>query len=112
MRHKSQFWIDPWGKIHKWKGKKKDLESLVSIRYAIAREIVANKCLRYPDDVLMERGWIKFNVVGSGHVIHREPTVLQMKTLHKLKASSIKITYNNETTTQWIKSPQSSIFLS
>lgn len=77
-----QYFISPTGRVVKYKGD--DSEDFISLHYAIAEKVVGGD-EKYPDDVLMERGWI---LVGSS-VYHFpycyiEPTQKQIDALFDL----------------------------
>lgn len=79
-RKKEQYWIDLYGKCHKFKGNDEDI---VSIHYEIAKLIYPNS--NTPDDILMNLGWV---LVGSSvyscPIIHKKPTQAQINRLDKL----------------------------
>lgn len=76
-----QYYIDRYGKVHKYKGDLSD--EIVSIHYRIAKSIYPDS--DNPDDVLLGLGWI---MVGSScyhqPIIHRRATQSQINTLDKL----------------------------
>jgi hypothetical protein len=79
-RIENQFWIDTFGHIHKFKG---NPENAISIHYEIAQTIISDS--NYPDDVLMNRGWIKTFATGYNKpLINKTPTQAQINVLYSL----------------------------
>lgn len=79
-RIESEFWIDPEGKIHKWKGSLKGSDEYMSLHYGIVAMIFKN--LEHPDDYCTKLGWMK---IGSpAKCISQAPTQAQLNTLDKL----------------------------
>lgn len=77
---KNQYFIDTFGKCHKYKGNDKDI---VSIHYAIAKQIYPDA--KNPDDVLMNLGWVMIgSSVYSTPIIHKKPTQDQINKLQDL----------------------------
>ena len=84
MKHETdrvneEYFIDPFGKIYKYKGDD-DLEEIISLHYEIAAEIYPNE--KYPDDKLMKLGWLQ---IGSScynsPIMHKLPTQAQINTM-------------------------------
>lgn len=79
-KKKEQYWIDTFGKCHRFKG---NAENVISIHYEIAHTIYPDA--EYPDSVLMSLGWI---LVGSSvyncPIIHKKPTQAQERKLYDL----------------------------
>ena len=76
-----QYYIDTFGNEHKYSGCVTD--EIISIHFEIANSIYPN--IDYPDDKLMELGWIK--VGCSAHhtpIIDIEPTQAQINKMDKL----------------------------
>lgn len=79
-RIKKQYFIDPLGKVHKYKG---NVQEVISYHYLIGKQIFPEQI--FPDDKLMELGWI---MAGSScyhrPIIHRKPTQAQLNKLDEL----------------------------
>ena len=78
-RIQTEYWIDIYGVIHRWKGSIEHLADCCSVHYAIANAIVPDA--KNPDDVLMRMGWIKWGSKCGLYQIDNEPTQAQMNTL-------------------------------
>ena len=80
-RKKKEFWIDTYGKIHKFKG---DLsQEYTSLHAEIVYSLFPDK-LR-PEKYVDDLGWVKVaSVVYGVPICYREPTQAQMNTLFDL----------------------------
>lgn len=82
----TQFWIDTFGKVHKYTG---DMTvEIASMHGEIARRLYPDSIR--PTDILKTLGWI---IIGStaygGAVIEKRPTTKQIRTLHRLNLYDI-----------------------
>ena len=81
-RVKTQFFIDTYGKIHRYKGEVSG-EQVISYHYQIAKTLYPE--LNHPDDFLKSLGWV---LVGS--TVYKDPfcdkipTQAQINTLDRL----------------------------
>lgn len=91
-RKANQFFIDPTGKSHKFKG---DSEDITSLHYEIAHILYPNE--EQPKDRLMKDGWVLVgSTVYNCPIIHKKPTQAQIDKLHDLKLlGRLCFLYNN-----------------
>jgi hypothetical protein len=80
--YKEQFWIDPSGKVHKWKGDMSKVNDIISFHAEIAATIYPKA--KFPEDVLMDKGWIMIKSTAGGNLIRINPTMNQITTMYNL----------------------------
>jgi len=80
-RKQKEYWIDRFGKIHKFKG---DLsKEYASLHSEIATQLYPES--NRPTDILMNLGWIMVgSTVYSHPIIHKVPSQAQINKLDKL----------------------------
>jgi len=79
----NEFFIDPKGKIRKWKGSQKEADNWISLHEGIAMMITGIDDGKQTD-VLHNLGWIAMGSACYGKRIKGEPTQAQINTLHEL----------------------------
>ena len=101
-RKQSQFFIDRSGKVRRYKGPL--AKEIISMHYEISKGLYPE--LDYPDDYLMECGWI---MVGSSvyhsPISHKKPTKSQIKKMEELdlfKSLTFKYTKKGETQSYYV----------
>ena len=78
-----EYFINPEGKIRKWKGTLKELDEWTSTHALIASKIVGTSHGR-ETDTLHKLGWIAMGSAVYGNRIKNEPTQAQINTLYDL----------------------------
>jgi len=87
-RQDTEFYIDPQGKIRKWKGSLKELDNWVSTHSLLAQTITGIKD-GTADEYLHKLGWIAMGSAVYGNRIKGEPTQAQINTLFDLGRNGI-----------------------
>ena len=82
-----EFWLDPEGVCHKFKGSLADADEVVSFHYEIAHHLYPE--LEHPEDFCYHRGWIAIGGF-TGYRLKYEPTQAQINTLVDLGFSQIR----------------------
>lgn len=91
-RHERQYWIDPYGEIHKWNGTEEEAKDIISLHYEIAHQLYPEA--KYPDDILYDLGWIAVSVTNFGTIIKQELTSEQIETCIAVGIDYTKIRKN------------------
>lgn len=79
-RAAKEYFIDPYGKVKKWKGPLKDLAEYSSTHAKIACKILGTSTGKETDK-LHKLGWISIGSVAYGNRIKNEPNQAQINTL-------------------------------
>lgn len=78
-----QFFIDPNGKIKKWRWGLEAATEWVSLHAGIAERLCPDN-IEHPTDYLHNLGWIAIGSSAYGNRVKNEPTQAQINTLYDL----------------------------